>query len=74
MVNSIDESDARAVEAAISYVTRDSLINRRFVAPGAERNTGRYQTHPVAIHDGRAIRITSAWMFMVSPWRNAPVP
>ena len=56
MGNSVDESDARAVEAAISYVTRDSLINRRFVAPGAERNTGQYRTHPVAIRDGRALK------------------
>jgi hypothetical protein len=52
----MDEGDARAVQAAISYVAADSRINRRFVAPGVERNTGRYETHPVAIRDGRSIK------------------
>jgi hypothetical protein len=51
-----DESNVRSVQAAISYVTRDSLINRRFVAPGAECNTGRYMPHAVQIRDGRSIK------------------
>ncbi len=42
------------VEAAITYVAPGSFINRRFVAPGIERNTGRYETHNVAIHDARS--------------------
>jgi len=44
------------VEATISYVAPGSLINRRFVAPGVERNTGKYETHRVSIRDGRAIK------------------
>jgi hypothetical protein len=56
MRTSADEGDVRTVDAAISYVTPDSLINRRFVAPGSERNTGQYRTHPVSIRDGRAIK------------------
>jgi hypothetical protein len=51
-----DDSDVRRVEAGISYVTPDSRINRRFVAPGVECNTGRYQTHRVTIRDGRLVR------------------
>jgi hypothetical protein len=49
------ESEVRIVEAEISYVASGSRINRRFVAPGVERNTGRYETHRVPIRDGRAI-------------------
>ena len=50
------EAEVRYVEAAISYVAPGSFINRRFVAPGVERNTGRYETHRVQIRDGRAIK------------------
>jgi hypothetical protein len=50
------ESDARTVEAAITYVSAGSFINRRFVAPGVERNTGRYEAHRVPIRDGRPIK------------------
>ena len=56
MRSAADDSDVRTVEAGISYVTPDSRINRRFVAPGVECNTGRYQTHRVTIRDGRPIR------------------
>ncbi len=56
MRGSTDESSVRTVEAEISYVAPGSLINRRFVAPGVERNTGRYETHRVPIRDGRAIK------------------
>jgi hypothetical protein len=49
------EPEVRTVEAEISYVAPGSRINRRFVAPGVERNTGRYETHHVPIRDGRAI-------------------
>ena len=50
------EPEIRTVEAAISYVVPGSFINRRFVAPGVERNTGRYESHPVSIRDGRSIQ------------------
>ncbi len=56
MENTTDERDVRTVEAAITYVAPGSLINRRFVAPGVECNTGRYETHRVPIRDGRGIK------------------
>jgi hypothetical protein len=43
-------------EAEISYVSTGSLINRRYVAPGVELNTGQYETYRVPIRDGRAIK------------------
>ena len=43
----------RTLEATISYLAPGSFINRRFVAPGIERNTGRYQACQVLIHDAR---------------------
>jgi hypothetical protein len=49
------EPEVRTVEAEISYVAPGSRINRRFVAPGVERNTGRYETYRVPIRDGRPI-------------------
>src|SRR5262245_37114803 len=52
----VSERDVRAVDATITYVAPDSLINRRFVAPGVERNTGKYETHTVLIRDGRPIQ------------------
>ena len=50
------EDGARSVEARINYVAADSLVNRRFVAPGIEHNTGRFETHAVKVRDGRPIR------------------
>lgn len=47
------KAEVRTVEAAISYVAPGSHINRRFVAPGVERNTGRYELHQVPIRDAR---------------------
>lgn len=41
----------RTIEAAINYVAPGSFINRRFVAPGIEHNTGRYEAHRVAVRD-----------------------
>jgi len=51
-----DDAGVRTVETEITYVAPDSLINRRFVAPGVERNTGRYQAHRVSVRDARAIK------------------
>jgi hypothetical protein len=48
-------TEPRKVEADISFLAPGSFINRRFVAPGAEVNTGRYEPHRVSIHDGRSI-------------------
>ena len=50
------EAKARTVDAAITYVAHGSFVNRRFVAPGVEHNTGRYETHPVRIRDARSIK------------------
>jgi hypothetical protein len=50
------EPEARAVEATINYVARGSFINRRFVAPGVEHNTGHYEAHRVAVRDARPLQ------------------
>ncbi|HXR90704.1 MAG TPA: CmcJ/NvfI family oxidoreductase [Steroidobacteraceae bacterium] len=47
------EPQARTVQATINYVAQGSFINRRFVAPGVEHNTGRYEPHRVALRDAR---------------------
>jgi hypothetical protein len=49
------EPAARTVEATINYVAQGSFINRRFVAPGVEHNTGRYEAHRVTMRDGRPL-------------------
>jgi hypothetical protein len=50
------EANVRTVEAAVNYVAPGSFINRRFVAPGVEHNTGQYESHRVLIRDGRSIK------------------
>ncbi len=42
-----------AVEAELEYLVPGWTLNRRFVAPGAEVNTGRYEPHRVKIRNGR---------------------
>jgi hypothetical protein len=49
------EDGARCVETEITYVAPGSFINRRFVAPGVEHNTGKYEAHRVIVRDGRPI-------------------
>lgn len=49
------EESARSVEAQIVYVAPGSFVNRRFVAPGVEHNTGRYEAHTVRVRDARPI-------------------
>ncbi len=44
---------ADAVEAELNYLAAGSTNNRRYVAPGAEINTGQYEPHRVLIRDGR---------------------
>ena len=46
----------RTIEAMINYLVPGSTVNRRFVAPGAELNTGTYAAYTVQIQDGRAIK------------------
>ncbi len=51
-----DIQQVRSVEAEISYLAPGSHINRRFVAPGVEVNTGAYEKHRMTIRDGRSVR------------------
>jgi hypothetical protein len=44
---------AEAVETSIDYLIPTSRINRRFWAPGAELNTGEYDSYPVRIRNAR---------------------
>ena len=46
----------RTVEAQINYVAPGSFINRRFVAPGVEHNTGSFEPHLVTVRDGRPVK------------------
>jgi hypothetical protein len=49
-------SHAEGVEATVDYLVPSSRVNRRYVAPGAELNTGRYAPHTVFIRNGRTVR------------------
>ena len=49
------EEGVRSVDASIMYVAPGSFINRRFVAPGVEHNTGTYEPHIVKVRDARPI-------------------
>ena len=49
------ESETREVATRITYLEPGSDINRRFVAPGEEVNTGTYRPYPVTVHDGRPL-------------------
>jgi len=46
-------SDAPAIDTEITYLAPGSFINRRFVAPAREVNTGEYRRYPVTIRDAR---------------------
>lgn len=48
-------TQARTVEAEIGYLAPGSHINRRFVAPGKEVNTGTYRNYRVQIRDARPL-------------------
>jgi hypothetical protein len=45
------------VVGEIEYLARDSQLNRRYVAPGAELNTGRYEKHSVRFRNARALAV-----------------
>lgn len=49
----VETSPNDTVTATLNYVARDSLINRRYVFPGDEVNTGRFEPHRVTIRDAR---------------------
>jgi hypothetical protein len=46
-------NDAPGVETQITYLVPGSFVNRRFVAPGQEVNTGEYRPYAVTVHDAR---------------------
>lgn len=46
----------RTIEARINYLLPGSCVNRRFVAPGVEVNTGSYEAYKVKVYDGRTIK------------------
>ena len=50
------EERIRTVDAEINYLAPGSFINRRFVAPGNEHNTGTFEPHRVKVRDGRPIK------------------
>jgi len=48
------ENQSRAtVRAELNYLAPDSRVNRRFVAPGSELNTGRYESIETEIRNAR---------------------
>ncbi len=47
------EFDAPGIAAEITYLAPGSFINRRFVAPAREVNTGEYRAYPVIVRDAR---------------------
>ena len=51
-------SPAEGVDATVAYLVPSSRINRRYVAPGAELNTGCYAPHTVFIRNGRPVQGT----------------
>ena len=48
-----NELDAPVIETTINYLAPGSFINRRFVAPAREVNTGEYLPYAVTIRDAR---------------------
>lgn len=48
-----NEIDAPGIETEITYLAPGSFINRRFVAPAREVNTGEYLSYPVTVRDAR---------------------
>lgn len=43
-------------KASLDYIKSTSKLNRRYVGPGSEFNTGEYESKDVVIRDGRDIR------------------
>lgn len=53
MVTKENACDDPGVQADLVYLAPGSFINRRFVAPAQEVNTGEYRPYPVTIRDAR---------------------
>ena len=56
MTQSATEEGIRTIRTRINYLLPGCPVNRRFVAPGEEVNTGTYQAYTVTIRDGRPIK------------------
>jgi hypothetical protein len=52
------DAHCEGVDATVDYLVPGSRINRRYVAPGAELNTGRYAPHTIFIRNGRPVQST----------------
>jgi hypothetical protein len=48
--------EPRDVESSMQFVKADSKENRRYITPGAEYNTGKYETRKVFVRDARPYR------------------
>ena len=44
------------VESTMQFIRRDSKVNRRYITPGVEVNTGKYEGKKVYVNDVRPIR------------------
>ena len=63
-----------AVPGEIHYLAPESTVLRRFTAPGASVNTGRYDSHVVPIRNGRPVQDTfrmETHGFEIRPHRSA---
>ena len=63
-----------AIQAQINYLAPGSFINRRFVAPGREVNTGEYLPYTVTIRDARprlADFTLASHGFVLAPHRSS---
>lgn len=62
-----------AVEAEILYLLPNSTLNRRYVAPGIDVNTGQFEPHRVVIRNGRPFQnefTLASHGFMLSQHRS----
>jgi hypothetical protein len=44
------------VDSTMQFIRADSKVNRRYITPGAEVNTGKYEVRKVHIRDARPRR------------------
>lgn len=55
-LESDEEHQVRSTRAMIKYLAEGLFVTRRFVSPGEEHSTGRYEDHEVDIRDARDVR------------------
>ena len=71
---SIPTEQVPSVPGELHYLDPASTVLRRFTAPGASANTGRYESHLVPIRDGRSLQDTfrmETQGFEIVPHRSA---